>query len=306
MSDMTDWLEGIGLGKYAQVFAENEIDLEVLPELSEHDLEQIGLPLGPRRKLQKAIAELGGGEAATPTTPTTPTAPPAPTAPTAHQGERRQVTVMFADLSGYTKLSSGLDAEETHALLNQFFAAVDRVVTGYGGTIDKHIGDAVMAVFGAPIAHTDDPERAVRAALDTHKAVAALEPPLQVHIGIASGQVVASGTGSDEHREYTMTGDSVNLASRLTSLAPTNETLVSDAVQSALAGRFVGESLGAKAIEGLSQPVTVWRLEELGAAALARDHPFVGRHRELRQVEAALEDCLQSSLGQSMDSIGKW
>ena len=145
MSDIIDWLEGIGLGKYAQVFAENEIDLEVLPELSEQDLEQIGLPLGPRRKLQKAIAELGGVRASAST------APPEPTTP---QGERRQVTVMFADLSGYTKLSSGLDAEETHALLNQFFAAVDRVVTGYGGTIDKHIGDAVMAVFGAPIAHT--------------------------------------------------------------------------------------------------------------------------------------------------------
>ena len=170
----------------------------MLPELSEQDLEQIGLPLGPRRKVQKAIAELGGVRASAST------APPEPTTP---QGERRQVTVMFADLSGYTKLSSGLartttepttpqgDAEETHALLNQFFAAVDRVVTGYGGTIDKHIGDAVMAVFGAPIAHTDDPERAVRAALDTHKTVAALEPPLQVHIGIASGQVVASGTG---------------------------------------------------------------------------------------------------------------
>ena len=159
----------------------------MLPELSEQDLEQIGLPLGPRRKVQKAIAELGGVRASAST------APPEPTTP---QGERRQVTVMFADLSGDTKLSSGLDAEETHALLNQFFAAVDRVVTGYGGTIDKHIGDAVMAVFGAPIAHTDDPERAVRAALDTHKTVAALEPPLQVHIGIASGQVVASGTGA--------------------------------------------------------------------------------------------------------------
>ena len=178
MSDITDWLEGIGLGKYAQAFAENEIDLDVLPQLSEQDLEQIGLPLGPRRKLQKAVVAMGGVQASATTAPAETSAP---------GGERRQVTVMFADLSGYTKLSSGLDAEETHELLNQFFAAVDRVVTSYGGTIDKHIGDAVMAVFGAPIAHTDDPERAVRAALDTHKAVAALDPPLQVHIGIASG-----------------------------------------------------------------------------------------------------------------------
>ena len=97
-----------------------------------------------------------------------------------------------------------------------------------------------------------------------------------------------------------MTGDSVNLAARLTSLAATNETLVSDAVHMTLADRFVGDSLGAKEIAGLSQPVTVWRLDDLGVSAMARDHPFVGRHRELRQIEAALDDCLHSRLGQSI------
>ncbi|MDP6707876.1 MAG: adenylate/guanylate cyclase domain-containing protein, partial [Alphaproteobacteria bacterium] len=130
---------------------------------------------------------------------------PTAAAPKTPSAERRQITVLFADLSGFTRLTSELDAEETHALLNCFFAAVDQVVEHYGGSIDKHIGDAVMAVFGAPVAHTNDPERAVRAALDIHGAVAELEPPLDVHIGIASGQVVASGTGSAQHQEYTVT-----------------------------------------------------------------------------------------------------
>ena len=114
------------------------------------------------------------------------------------EGERRQVTVLFADLSGYTRLSREIDAEELHALAGRFFDAVDAVVEGYGGTVDKHIGDCVMAVFGAPVAHSNDPERAARAALDIQRRVPALADargrPLGVHIGVASGQVVASGT----------------------------------------------------------------------------------------------------------------
>ena len=105
-------------------------------------------------------------------------------------GERRQVTVLFADLTGFTKLSRDLGAEETHTLLNCYFETVDGVVENYGGTIDKHIGDAVMAVFGAPTAHDDDPLRAVRAALDIQQSMAGLSQSvgreLQTHIGIAS------------------------------------------------------------------------------------------------------------------------
>ena len=122
-------------------------------------------------------------------------------------------------------MSSGIDAEETHAMLNNFFAAVDNIVHGYGGVVDKHIGDAVMAVFGAPVAHTDDPEQALRAAGEIHYAAARLSPPLKVHIGVASGQVVASSTGSTAHTEHTVTGDSVNLAARLTDLAGPEQTL---------------------------------------------------------------------------------
>ena len=148
------------------------------------------------------------------------------------------MTVLFADLSGFTRLSSELDAEDTHALLNRFFAAADRIVDSCGGTIDKHIGDNVMAVFGAPIAHDNDPERAIRAACAIHANMEGLSSEvgrrLQVHIGIASGPVVASGTGSEAHSQYTVTGSAVNLASRLQDLAQPGDTLISQAVHHAV------------------------------------------------------------------------
>jgi class 3 adenylate cyclase len=127
-------------------------------------------------------------------------------------------SVLFADLSGFTRLSSVLDPEETHGPLNSYFEVIDNIVVNYGGTIDKHIGDWVMAVFGATTAHSG-----VRAALATHPAMQGLSEKagriLKVHLGLASGQVVASKTSSGDRQEYTVTGDSVNLALRLTALA---------------------------------------------------------------------------------------
>jgi class 3 adenylate cyclase len=112
------------------------------------------------------------------------------------------VTVLFADLVGYTRLSATIDPEDLHALMGRVFDAID--AEGYGGTVDKHIGDCVMGVFGAPVAHGNDVERAVRAALDIHAAVRELEAgvgrPLQVHLGVASGEVVASRTGGAGQR----------------------------------------------------------------------------------------------------------
>ncbi|MFP6771030.1 MAG: adenylate/guanylate cyclase domain-containing protein [Alphaproteobacteria bacterium] len=236
--EIHQWLEERGLGKYGEVFAENEIGMAALPHITEDDLKELGVALGARRQILAAIKDMAAETAAA----------PQETLPQDRSvdADRRQVTALFADISGFTMLSSQLDAEETHALLNSFFAVVDEVVGTYGGTVDKHIGDAVMAVFGAPIAHTDDPERALRAALDIHDGVARLDPPLQVHIGVASGQVVASSTGSAAHTEYSVTGDSVNLAARLTGMAKAGETLASASVQRALGQRFLGVNLGEK------------------------------------------------------------
>ena len=217
-------------------------------------------------------------------------------------GDRRQVTVLFADLSGFTRLSSALDPEETHRLLNSYFELIDEIVVNYGGTIDKHIGDCVMAVFGAPTAHTDDPERAVRAALDIHPAIQSLSDKagriLKVHLGLASGQVVASKTGSRERQEYTVTGDSVNLASRLTAMAGPGETFVSNAVYYSLLDRFEGEEVGAISIKGLEKPVPVWRIRGLRSADAPRIHRrLVGRHGEMAQFKGVIGSCREAGTG---------
>ena len=288
--DISQWLEKQGFGEYVEAFATNRIDFEVLPFLTNDDLRDAGVfAVGDRRKLLLAIENT-----------TNPLAIVASAADEEVNASRRQVTVLFTDISGFTRLSSDMDAEETHAMLNGFFTVVDGIIERFGGTVDKHIGDAVMAVFGAPVAHTDDPERALRGASEIHRAVANLQPPLSVHVGVASGQVVASSTGSSSHTEYTVTGDSVNLVARLTDLAEAGETLFSAAVQRAIGDQFVGESLGERSVEGLSAPVHIWRLNHISGERNSRVIQFVGRRRELGRFEAAAAHCLAEQAGETL------
>ena len=298
MSDLADWLEEHGLAKLGRVFRENDIDLDILGELTEDDFKELGISLGDRKRIVGAIRGLTeqapagpGGESAVTVEATDPPAEAA--------NARRQVTVLFADLSGFTSLSTTMDAEDVHDLLQRYFSVVDEIIKGFGGTIDKHIGDAVMAVFGAPVAHTDDPERSVRAALEMHRKLAEFTPPLIAHIGIASGQVVASRTGSRSFDEYTMTGASVNLAARLQDLAGPGETLISDAVQNAVAGLAVSELVGDADVKGFDGPIKTWRVldtERQGTSDNSR--PFVGRRRELRQLRGVVSECLETKSGQ--------
>lgn len=308
--DVSEFLRRLGLDQYVATFEENAIDAETLVLLSNDDLKELGVAaLGHRKKITVAIAELSGNGPLTPVAtnpgPTAASTPVTTSEPVAAEpqleGERRQVTVLFADISGFTQLSSTLDAEETRAMLNTYFKASDEIIASFGGTVDKHIGDAVMAIFGAPVAHSNDPERAVRAALDIHKAVQRIEPPITVHIGIASGQVVASAMGSESHQEYTITGDSVNLASRLQDLAKSGETYLSDAVRGGLANQIQCTEFADVSIPGLDRNVTVWRLEEFGSAGGATNRTgFVGRRHELRQFSGAIEDCLETGRGQTI------
>ena len=224
-------------------------------------------------------------------------------------GERRQVTILFIDLSGYTRLSNELDAEDVHALLQRFFAHVDSEINNFGGTVDKHIGDAVMGVFGAPVAHDDDPERAVRAAIAVHASMAKLSAEmgreLTVHIGIASGRVVASGTGSDSHQEYTVTGESVNLASRLQEMARGGESYISEAVYQATRKLIAARAIGEVSVKGFDQPILSYQLDGLVAAeAGAPASAFVGRQPELRKFRGAVEDCLESGRGEIVYILG--
>ena len=292
--DIGGWLRGLGFEEYAEAFAKNGVDPSILAELTNEDLKDLGVArLADRRAILKAIGCLS--EAATKSGPIRGTA----------AGERRQVTVLFADLAGFTRLSTEIGAEETHALLNRYFELVDRIIETYGGRVDKHIGDNVMAVFGAPIAHDDDPLRAVFAAMDIHERMASLPTEtgrrLQAHVGIASGQVVASGTGSEAHSEYTVTGDAVNLASRLQGQAGPGETLISDALYRSIAERVECEKLAEVAMKGLEEPIPVWRVRSLYRANEGRARAaFVGRHAELAQFSGVAEACHTDGIGQTI------
>lgn len=295
--DIRGWLEGLGLGIYADAFEENCIDAQVLPHLTGEDLKEIGVSaVGHRRKLLAACAALRPGA------PTGPDAEPAE-APGAEppSGELRQVTVLFSDICGFTKLSAAIGSEKVHALLAAYFDRADQIIRDHGGTVDKHIGDSVMAVFGAPIAHGNDDARAVRAAIAIRGAMPGLSERvgsrLEVHIGIASGQVVASGIGRDAH--YTVIGDSVNLAARLTDRAVAGEILISGSVQEAVAGLLATTDLGEIEVKGLAAPVRAYSVREGPAKRERRQEtPFVGRLPEMRQVAGALELCLEAGTGQ--------
>ncbi|WP_061173129.1 adenylate/guanylate cyclase domain-containing protein [Caballeronia pedi] len=285
--DVAAWLRSLGMERYEPAFRENAIDAAVLRRLTADDLKELGIAsVGHRRKLLDALAELRH---------------PAAT-PCEAKGERRQVAVLFADLCGFTEMSREADPEDVVAVLDRYFEQVDRIVDQHGGHIDKHVGDAIMAVFGAPVAHGNDLERAVRAALAIRDAMPglsrALARPVFVHIGIAGGEVVASGTGSATHRAYTVTGETVNLASRLTGAAGSGEILISEAVRRALADRLDCVARGELAVKGFAKSVPAWCVA--GLRRSIRERAFVGRRDELRQLRAMLEACRESGGGRTV------
>ena len=244
--------------------------------------------------------QCGAPVAAAPVVPP-PVSAAEPPPPRAAAG-RRHAIILFSDIAGYTPLSQRLDAEDVHALLARYFDIVDKLIVDHGGHVDKHIGDAVMAVFGAPVAHDNDPIRAATAALEIHKALAQLDAagePVLVRIGIAAGAVVADETGSARHREYTVTGEAVNLAARLQALAAPGETLIDATIEAALGQQAETERRDAVAIKGFDKPLPVWRLKSLGSAT-SDATPFVGRAAQLGQLIGALEACRRDSYGQTI------
>jgi len=293
--DIASWLTELKLEQYEAAFRNNAIDGEALAELTDADLQQLGVLLGHRKKMLSAIAQLRAGN-----DPSRHRMRPATELATT-DGERRQVTVLFADLAGYTALSSQLDSEQVHGLLSNFFSQVDRIIRDHGGHVDKHIGDCVMAVFGAPVARGNDAERAVLAALAIRQAVSSQTTTsakaLQTHVGIATGEVVASGTGSDIHHEYTVTGETVNLAARLTDKAGLDEILISDGVSRTLGSKLQCHDAGELAVKGFAAPVRAFRLEGYKLDADTMLAPLVGREREMQQFGAMLSACRKTSEG---------
>ena len=191
MQKIADWLENLGLGRYAQRFAENDINFSILSDLTDQDLKELGVSsLGHRRQLLRAIAELTSVEKNEPTP-----AVAAATAvfPQSHDvAERRQVTVMFSDLVGSTALSARIDPEDLREVISVYQKCVAETVQRFGGFVAKYMGDSVLVYFGYPQAHEDDAERAVRAGLELIAAVGGLKSsaPLQTRLGIATGLVV--------------------------------------------------------------------------------------------------------------------
>src|SRR4029077_13766665 len=212
MQQVADWLEKLGLGQYAQRFAENDINFSILSDLTDQDLKEIGVSsLGHRRQLLRAIAELNGVEKGAPK----PTPPAAASVAPHDPAERRQVTVMFSDLVGSTALSGRMDPEDLREVVSAYQKCVADTVNRFGGFVAKYMGDGVLVYFGYPQAHEDDAERAVRAGLELITAVTGLKTraPLQTRIGIATGLVVVGDLiGSGEAQELGIVGETPNLA----------------------------------------------------------------------------------------------
>jgi adenylate cyclase len=224
------------------------------------------------------------------------------------EADRRAVTVLFADLSGFTSLAEELDPEDVRALQGELFDAMRGVLEPLGAFIEKFIGDAVVAVFGAPHAHEDDPERAMHAALGMHRAAAGLSARwqrrlgsrLELHIGVNTGRVVAGRLGSDAQASYAVTGDAVNTAARLQSTARPGETLVSRSTYLLAQHAFAFAPAGDVALKGKAEPLSVYRLlghadeprSARGLESLGLSCPLVGRQAELAQLSAALEGAL--------------
>ena len=277
--DVGVWLRGLGLEQYEALFRENDIDAEVLSDLTDGDLEKIGVSLGHRKRLLKAIAVLAGPAAAPP-------AAAAPIPPVADAAERRPITVMFCDLVGSTSLAARLDAEDWRNLVGAYLDAASQAVTGFGGHGLKRLGDGLMALFGYPKAQENDAERAVRAALAIQRALAELNarnagtraPQLIARIGLESGPVVVDATGE-------VFGEAPNVAARVQGAAEPGAILITAAVQRQTAGLFVAEDFGARELKGVSELMTLYRIVRAsgggrrgGARALT---PLVGREEEL-------------------------
>ena len=283
--DLGGWLRSLGLDQYEATFRANEIDTDVLPELTEIDLEKLGVPLGHRKRLLKAIAGLGAAEKLAPTLGS------APVRPDTDAAERRQVTVMFSDLVGSTALSARMDPEDLREVISAYQKCVAETVRRFGGFVAKYMGDGVLVYFGYPQAHEDDAERAVRAGLELVAAVAGLKThaALQTRVGIATGLVVVGDLiGSGEAQERGIVGETPNLAARLQGIAEPNMVVIAEGTRKLLGNLFELEDLGAKDLKGIAGPVRAWaalrassaegRFEALHASGLTA---LVGREEEL-------------------------
>jgi class 3 adenylate cyclase/predicted ATPase len=280
--NIADWLRRLGLEQYTPAFAANDIDAEVLPELTADDLIGLGVSsIGHRRKLLAAIAALRDEVLQ---------AAEAPSAAIAAEAERRQLSVMFCDLVGSTALSARFDPEDLRELIGAYHRCVAETVARFAGFVAKYFGDGVLIYFGYPEAHEDDAERAVRAGLAVIEAVGRLAAPerLNVRLGIASGLVVVGDLiGAGAAQERGVVGETPNLAARLQALAQPGMLVIAEGTRRQIGALFEIEDLGLPPLAGFAEPQRAWRvLGESGVvsrfeALRSEAAPLIGRDEEL-------------------------
>ncbi len=283
------WLENLGLGKYAETFADNDIDLEILPDLSDEELRELGLSLGHRKRLARALADLPSVDGAAVAT----VGPSAPATPS-QEAERRQLTVMFVDLVGSTELSGRLDPEDLRDLMQRYQTAVAAVIERNDGYLANWLGDGVLAYFGWPSSGEDQAMQAVRAGLDAVAAVGRLPlgegsgELLAARVGIATGQVVvgeleAGAVGP----EQMVTGETPNLAARLQGVAEPGGVVIGPTTRAIVGGVFDLDDLGPQALKGFEGPIEAWAVRAERAIESRFDAPdrrltaFIGRTHEV-------------------------
>jgi len=288
MQQIGDWLKKLGMSEYAERFEENRIDPSVLPDLTDQDLERLGVLLGDRRKMLRAIRELAGDAPVAPHPPAVTEARPQDAA------ERRHLTVMFCDLVGSTTLSARLDPEDLREIIGAYQRCCAVLVELNGGFVAKYMGDGVLAYFGYPQAHEDDAERAVRAGLALVEAVPKLTTaagsPLQVRVGIATGLVVVGDLiGAGAAQEQAVVGETPNLAARLQAIAEPDTVVIAESTRKLLGNLFELQDLGARDLKGIAGPAArAWaalrtnsvesRFDALHTTGLT---PLVGRDEEV-------------------------
>ena len=285
MTGIREWLTGLGLAKYVDVFSKHEITFEVLADLTESDIDRLDLPTGPRRKILIALEGLRDR-------PSTRSSNRFPDLKLARDAERREITVMFCDLVGYTSLSRSIDPEKLQGLVRGYRVRCHDAVARYDGYVAQYQGDGLMAYFGWPIAHEDDAERSLRAALEIVHTVGRVKaaPPLSVRIGVATGTVVVGEIVPGDPAEGRLAvGDTPNLAGRLQMVAAPGTIVIAPTTRMLVGAAFQLSALGECQLKGIAQPVPLWRVDALarpkgrfeaarGAAALT---PLVGRQSEL-------------------------
>lgn len=243
---LEDWLRSIGLGQHAAAYRDNGITFDLLDKLTEQDLKELGLTIGERKRFLEAVAKRQTASAAE----------PAVSLP----GERRPLTVMFVDLVGSTPLGERVDAEDLLEINRLYRELCGAAIGRYGGSIARFLGDGILAYFCYPVANENDPERAVRAAVEIVQGIGGLKTPakqpLQARLGIATGRVVVSdlAAGGLEEKQG-VTGSIPNEAARLQSLAGPNGIVVNEQTYARIASRFLCEPLGSLEVRGFERPL---------------------------------------------------